>query len=177
MKGKVTSLLLFLCLVAPLVVTFTFLHYQKIQTRKKVEREIRSSGEHDGLVLLKFTEKESQTLLRWEHSREFEYADQMYDVVKTETHGDTTYYWCWWDEAETKLNQQLEELLVSTQSKQPVQPSQQDKLIDFFKSLYCIPPPIFGAGTFQKGQVSFTYEHHYSSFVHPPPVPPPKAFV
>lgn len=177
MQGKVASIFLFLCLVAPVAVTFTCLHYQKAQVRRKVAREITSSGDHEGLVLLKFTEKESQSLLRWEHAREFEFDGNMYDIAKTEAHGDTTYYWCWWDEAETKLNQQLEELLVTTQSKQPVQPSQQDKLVDFFKTLYCTPPPILGARTFHKGRISFTYEHFYSSIAHPPPVPPPKAFV
>jgi hypothetical protein len=177
LKGKVASIFLFLCLVAPVAVTFTFLHYQKAQVRRKVAREITSSTNHEGLVLLKFTEKESQTLLRWEHSREFEFDGNMYDIAKTEAHGDTTYYWCWWDEAETQLNQQLEELLVTTQSKQPTQPSQQDKLVDFFKTLYCIPPPSWGERTFSSVRTPYRYERSFSSIAHSPPVPPPKVLV
>ncbi|MGH1433377.1 MAG: hypothetical protein ACRBG0_02855 [Lewinella sp.] len=177
MKGKAASIFLFFCLVAPIVLTFGYLHYQKEQTRRKVEREIINSGDENGLVLLKFTEKESQTLLRWEHSREFEFDGQMYDIVKTEEKGDTTYYWCWWDEAETKLNQQLEELLVSSRNQQPSQHSQQEKLIDFFKSLYCIYPLTWGARTFQSVRIPYSYECRYRSITHPPPVPPPKALV
>ena len=135
------------------------------------------SDDHDGLVLLKFTKKDEQKLLRWEHSREFEFADQMYDIVKTEAHGDTTYYWCWWDEAETKLNQQLEELLVSKQSKQPIQSSQQEKLIDFFKSLYCADRHSWNVRSFESLQITPPYEHHYRSIAHPPPVPPPEVSV
>jgi hypothetical protein len=175
LKGKVTSLLLFLCLVAPLAVTFTFLHYQKVQIRRKVAREIISSEDHDGLVLLKFTEKEAQTLLRWEHSREFEFADQMYDIVKTEARGDTTYYWCWLDEAETKLNQQLNKLLVGAQDQGPINTTDQEKLANFFKSLYFAISDTWSVSTFQSALIPPPYGHHYSSMTHPPPVPPPKA--
>ena len=164
-----------MCLVAPLALTFTLLHYQKLQTRRKVERDIFPDKDHDGLVLLKFTKKDEQKLLRWEHSREFEYADQMYDVVKTEAHGDTSYYWCWWDKAETKLNQQLEELLVSKQSKHPIQSSPQEKLIDFFKSLYCSNLQVQRLRSFVSVRTLPPYGHHDSSIAHPPPVPPPKA--
>lgn len=177
MKGKVISLLLFLCLVAPIAVTFTFLHYQKVQIRRKVAREITNSEDHDGLVLLKFTEKEAQTLLRWEHSREFEFADQMYDIVKTETHGDTTYYWCWWDEAETKLNQQLNKLLVGAQDQGPPNTTDQEKLANFFKSLYCANAQAWSVRTFLAVQTPPPYGHHYSSMTYPPPVPPPKVWV
>ena len=43
----------------------------------------------------------------WEHSKEFEFKGEMYDVVFTEYIEDKVIYYCWWDNKETKLNKQL----------------------------------------------------------------------
>lgn len=43
---------------------------------------------------------------------EFEFNNQMYDIVDKVISKDSVQYWCWWDFKETKLNKQLDELLV-----------------------------------------------------------------
>ncbi len=75
------------------------------------------------------------TLLDWEHSKEFELKGEMYDVVYTQTNGDTTRYWCWADHKESSLNKELTQLLDKAMSNR----SKKDKkrpLLSFFKSLY-----------------------------------------
>ena len=59
------------------------------------------------LVLLAFSMQDAARQLRWEHGREFEYQGQMCDVVHTVQKGDTIYYRCWPDLAETNLNRRL----------------------------------------------------------------------
>lgn len=89
------------------------------------------------LVLLAFTETDSKRCLRWEHSREFEYNGQMYDVAESWKEGDTLFYRCWWDHAETKLNRGLADILGRLLRSDPARQERQQKLDNFSKSLFC----------------------------------------
>ena len=101
MKGKLTGIFLLLCLVVPIATTFTFLHFHKKQIRREVKRKIIAGIDKNELILLRLSEIESQTKLNWKHSKEFEFNQQMYDIVETEVKGDTIYYWCMRDTKET----------------------------------------------------------------------------
>lgn len=132
--------------------------------------------EKDELVLFKFTETEKQNDLRWEHSKEFEYKGEMYDIVETQFHGDTTYYWCWWDYEETKLNKQLDGLLAFAYKKDTRTNSKNQKFVQsFYKSLF-----------FSKSKIPLTFNEEnlalictfsgdfFKSHLQAPPVPPPE---
>ena len=97
------------------------------------------------LVLLKFTKEQSKTELDWEHSKEFEYAGEMYDVVEETIKGDSIYYYCWWDHEETKLNKQLSDLVTKAMGQNQQNKENQNRLQNFLKTLYhfdanCNPP-------------------------------------
>ncbi|MCB0731910.1 MAG: hypothetical protein KDC88_12835 [Ignavibacteriae bacterium] len=65
------------------------------------------------LVLLKFSKSETNTILSWEHSKEFEFNEIMYDVIKSKEVGDSVLYWCWQDNDETYLNKRFKENLAN----------------------------------------------------------------
>lgn len=174
MKRKVAGISLFFCLVAPLMATFTYLHYQKSLVRKEVLFRMIASMGKDELVFLKITEKESQTELRWEHPKEFEYKGQMYDIVEKKIIGDTVYYWCWWDHEETKLNKQLDKLVAYALKNDPNRRENQKRLVHFFKSLYWEQFPDWHAFPSQSEQMITTYGFYYLTISYPPPVPPPE---
>ena len=88
------------------------------------------------LVLLKLTKQAAETELHWEHSREFEYQGQMYDVVEQFAVNDIIYYRCWWDHAETALNKKLERLVASALEQDPQHRETERQLVYFFKTLY-----------------------------------------
>lgn len=113
------------------------MQYQKKEVKSEVKWKMIAGIDREELILLKFTEKEKDSLLNWKHSKEFEYQDNMFDVVETETVGDTTYYWVWWDHKETELNKQLDELIVQVLGNNPQKQEKQDQLIEFYKKLYC----------------------------------------
>ena len=69
--------------------------------------------EQKELVYFEFSTQEIKTKLRWEHSKEFEYQNQMYDVVEKKIVNGKTQLWCWLDSEETILNQKLQKLLTS----------------------------------------------------------------
>lgn len=90
----------------------------------------------ENLFLLTFTKKEAREKLRWEESREFEYNDQMYDVVFTETKGDSVFYHCFWDKEETVLNIQIKKLVAQALGQHPQNKESQKRLITFLQTLY-----------------------------------------
>ena len=128
----------------------------------------------DELVLLKFTEKESQTKLRWEHSKEFEYQGQMYDIVEKEIKGDTTYYWCWWDHEETKLNRRLDEFVDKVLENNPQNRDRQEELAEFYKKLYYNRCPDLFVLSKQIKTGFHTFSENCLSIYYSPLVPPPR---
>jgi hypothetical protein len=155
--------------------TFIFLKHQKKQIKKEIKRKIISEVDKSELVLLKFTEEEKNSQLTWEHSKEFEYKGEMYDIIETYKVGDTAYYWCWWDHEETKLNKQLNHLVSLAMGSNPKNQDNQQRLMNFFKSLY------FSASTINESIVFIEIDnkcHLGDKFYHSvslsPPPPPPK---
>lgn len=163
------------CLAFPISGTYLALQYQKFQVRKEVKEHVVAHTDKEELVLLKFTPAQAQADLQWEHSKEFEYQGQMYDVVETSVRNDTIYYWCWWDHEETKLNRQLTTLLADVLEQDEQKKKHQTHLISFYHSLYCSEIPHWQASLFfaKKLAMSF-YFQSYSPFYHTPPLPPPR---
>ena len=129
------------------------------------------------LVLMKFTQSESQTKLRWEHAKEFEFDGQMYDIIETEIKGDSIFYRCWWDHAETMLNKQLKNLVADALEKDPKNNESQKRLLHFYKSLYLANIPVNQvlAFVFPQKQKICLYTFFLPSCCFPPPTPPPEA--
>ena len=101
---KFFSILIILSIISPIWLTNTYLFIRKSHIKKQVKKMIIPKIELNDLVLLKFTFEETQSLLKWEHSKEFEFNGIMYDLVKTESKNDSIFYWCWEDREETELN-------------------------------------------------------------------------
>jgi hypothetical protein len=160
------------CLVAPVSITFTFLHYQKNEVRKTVNELIVSGINQAELVLLKFTKEDSASLLRWEHAMEFEFDGKMYDIVKTQNNGDTTSYWCRFDENETKINQQLNDLQLYALGNNTSH-ARNKKIITFLKSLFFSEYQIWRIITFEKEPIAY-FQNSFIMFDYPTTAPPPE---
>jgi hypothetical protein len=176
---KNIAILLFVCLVVPFLGTYTWLQYKKHETKEMVKRQILTQVDKKELVTIKLTHAEAKTELRWEHDSEFEYKGQMYDIVETQTNGDSISYICWWDHAETALNVQLHEIVEKTFGNDPQNNQKQDELKDFYKSLYFAPYPTphFSLPIIYcqyKKQSCFYLEPIYLSLYHTPLSPPPE---
>ena len=175
LKSKAFGILLMLCFLAPLASTFVIHQIQKKQIKKALKQKIIAGLNKKELLLFKFTEKEKQTQLEWEHSKEFEYKGEMYDVIETKIIGNTTYYWVWWDCEETKLNRKLNELVTLALGNNPQNQENQKRLNHFLKSLYF---------TENAGKESLVFialnnknnpeQEFYHLVAHPPLLPPPK---
>lgn len=167
--------MLILFFIAPLATTYVFLNFQKLQVKKEVKREILAGMDKNELVLLKFTKDEIKNQLNWKHSKEFEYKGEMYDVIKTETLGDTTYYWLWCDNKETFLNKQLDQLVAIALGNNPKNQENQKRLHKFLKSLFFSDDKNNITTYFNERKNNFRFiSEFYPSFSISPPFPPPK---
>ncbi len=176
---KNTAIFLFLCLFVPFLGTYTWLQFKKHQVKETVKRQILVHADKNELVTLTFKASETTTLLHWEHDSEFEYKGQMYDVVEAQTKGDSIAYICWWDHAETALNQQLEHIVDITFGTDPQNHAQQEHLKDFYKSLYFAPEQTYYFTryflSFYNLKSTIVYRNSiYLPFFFPPLSPPPE---
>lgn len=126
------------------------------------------------LVLLKFSKSEIASKLKWKHSKEFEFNSQMYDIVDKVISKDSIQYWCWWDYKETKLNKQLDELLVGVFQHDSKSKEKQDLLFKFYKSVYF--QPVFSWSPLKQNditKISYGYNNRYQGLFVFSEVPPP----
>lgn len=165
-------MLITLCI--PFWGTSALLHYQKKQVKKAVKWRMIEGIPQEKLVCLTLTENEKNTQLTWKHAKEFEYKQQMYDIVSTQIINDTTYYWCWWDHEETALNQQLKSLVQNIwKNKKQTNPTE-DHFLSYLKSLYFKYHSEHKELFTQIAQVKFTYIKAHKNHIHELNTPPPK---
>ncbi len=175
MNRKFAGILLILCFLVPAATTFIYLEYQKEMVKEEVIARMLMGMDKDLLVLLKFTKKEAESKLDWEHSKEFEYRGQMYDVVEFETKGDTTFYWCWEDKKETHLEATLENLIAQTLGNNPQNQENGKKVYSFFKSLYFAGTNEIAVTPFREMKTNNHFAPDaFQAQKQSPPAPPPK---
>lgn len=163
-----------LCLMAPLVLTYAVLKLRQYEVKENVEASILAGIDKAELVLHKFLKSEVDSLVEWEHDREFEYKGQMYDVVNIEDHGDSIYYYTWWDKAETRIKNQLRQLVAEALTLDPRNQEDQSRLADFLKSLYADSYSVTQTQKYQLLQKWFAYPANpYTCLTQAPPDPPP----
>lgn len=131
---KLFPIFLLLCLAAPFALTYSYLKVEKHQLKRSIKHQIIDGINKSELVLLRFSKKEIKEKLEWEHSKEFEYEGEMYDVVEKVETTDSVSYWCWWDYEETRLNKQLAGILIATWHQNKTQQNHNDLLIQFTKN-------------------------------------------
>ena len=140
--------------------------------KREVKWLILNSLKKDDLVKLKFSKTEKENL-KWEHSREFEFNGNMYDIVQSEVTPDSFTYFCYLDHAETKLNDRIDDAIKHIAGKHPQQNSTKDELSDFLKSLYCNEIEILDSSNkkvFHKSQFQYsTFELKCNSLQSSPP--------
>lgn len=161
-------------MIAPGAATVMWMRHRRATIRREVKHQLIAGLENDQLEVLKFAINETSSLLKWKHSREFEYNHHMYDIVETKVEGDTIYYWCWWDYEETILNKKLNHLLANAFNHDPQRKEKQSSLLHFFKSFFL--PQINTTGKEQTKPLVFSvdYEFVVKSIDIFPPSPPPR---
>jgi hypothetical protein len=160
------------------MMTYLYLSNQKKQLKREVKWEIIEGIDKSELVFIKLTKAEAKEKLEWEHSKEFEFQGEMYDVVEFEETADSVKYWCWWDDEETALNENLAQVLNNLLGNDPDKKEKEEKLITFYQSLFS--EKIFQWHTIQFASIlNQLSNYQFSSKTHIDKVstPPPKLII
>lgn len=160
------------------MVTYLWLKHQKKQVKHEVKWKIIEGKDKSELVLIQLTKVEAAEKLEWEHSKEFEFEGEMYDVVEFEETADSIKYWCWWDYEETKLNKNLAEVVNNLLGNHPEKQEKEQKLISFYQSLFL--EKVFQWEFLSCTTVSNPIIHYkfiHTDFINSIPSPPPQLAV
>jgi hypothetical protein len=172
---KLFGILLLICLVTPFFVTLSGIQLQKNKCRKAVKKQVMQGVSHEALTLLKFKKEDASKKLIWKHSSEFAYEGQMFDVVRTESHGEEVWYWCLWDHHETKLERELNKLVAHAAGRQGPNKENQKRLQHFVLTLFYAQKAGWELlSHYQNEVIQVERRLVFSSLDLPPPVPPPR---
>lgn len=162
-----------LALVLPFWAYFSMLKFEIHQVKEKVEKEIMAQMEKDDLQMLAFTKEEAEQDLYWEHSKEFEYRGEMYDIVDKKITEDSVYYWCWWDKEETVLVQKLYSLMRNRLSHDSKHQNKKSQLYQILDSIFLEKKQWNHTPEYVTITHCFYYQKEYFKFQDPPIIPPP----
>jgi hypothetical protein len=109
--------------------------------KREIKHEMMRGLPKERLTLI-ISHPNNEHLLDWEHSREFEYQKQMYDVVYQEIKGDSIFYWCWADHKESALNRELSTLFHQSMSQTDDTESKEGILLSLFKPFFLSKQPL-----------------------------------
>lgn len=118
---KIFAIGFLLVLLLPAIATYYVYQYREAKWEQEVKEHIAQGIDLSQLRVFTFSEEDSKTELNWEHSKEFEYKGEMYDIVRSETKGDSITYFCFWDKTEKGLKKQYRHLFSTALFTVPVQ--------------------------------------------------------
>ena len=172
---KYISILLIFTTIAPIWLFISLIRYEKYIVRKEIKKAIVAGIDKNELVFLRFSKEEVETELKWEHSKEFEYLDEMYDVVESQIRGDSIYYWCWWDYKETKLNKQLDQLVKYATSSDRQSKERTEKLQNLVTLFYFDKTfTLYDFNINESKNIFSRYSINYTTRSISPDTPPPR---
>lgn len=123
-------------LTVPFISVFSWLQIEKSALKREIKHQIMDLTSDEELISLTFHKNDTLKLLDWEHSGEFEYQGEMYDVVRREYQDDKVTYHLWWDHEETELNRQLTDLTASLFDQSPAKEKSSKQLSFFLDQLF-----------------------------------------
>lgn len=135
MNKKIFAYILIFSIYISSVLQIASLHFQISHLQQK---PIKSRFSEDEKLLLKFPLSQVDKLIKWEDAHEFEFNKKMYDVYFRKTKDDTLYLYCYLDDDETQLRNNLEIAYSDLFSGNATFNKKFSKYLEFAKSLF--PP-------------------------------------
>lgn len=156
---KLFSASLIILLFVPIFGTYNWIKLETHLVKKSVKRKLIQGVDKSELTKLTFSPDQLATQVKWKHSKEFEYNGEMYDIVYTELEGEQTTYYCWWDEAESELNDSintLTQLVLDSNAKHKTQKRQLQNIIN----------TLYHSNSLTEGLIVFTKESKPEFYYH-----------
>jgi hypothetical protein len=84
---------------------------EQYQIKEEIKEKIINNLPENELTLVKISSADSKKVTWMEDGKEFRFKGNMFDVVRSKTWDDTTYYYCFDDKNESKLFVNLDKLV------------------------------------------------------------------
>lgn len=176
LKVKIaSSIVCFFLLMFQSTGYYLYFRIQQQHIRHEIKQQIKAGVPEDEIVLLKLsrTIQDNWDEFQWIHDHEFRYQGKMYDIVRQEDHGETTWFYCIRDEKETLLFARLDEQVKNEMQNMPGNDRQRERLMQWYNTLFfsetntltCLDPWYMDCST--------PFYFHYTEWESPPDTPPP----
>jgi len=111
-----------------------YLNFEIAQYRIKeeIKEKIINNLPEKELTLVKISSSDNNKITWMEDGKEFRYDGNMFDVVRIRTKSDTTYYYCFSDEKESKLFVNLDKLVKEQTDNSQSRTNQKKQDITYF---------------------------------------------
>ncbi len=174
---KLNGIILIICLFGPFAGYYLYLQLEKQELRAAVKKQITAGIDDAHLVKFEVFPEELKTRFKWKHADEFEYKGLLYDIVRKKILHGKIILWCWQDDDESRLNDEIEKLIARSLDHHQQDKENQQQLQKLFKLVYLHNAYI--AINFNTiFQPPFRHrepeQNEYSVYLRPP-VPPPQA--
>ncbi len=135
-KRYILASILLVSLVIPFCIIFLWFQGQLFFASEQARAFINRDHEKKEWVWLKFSVKEAEETLQWEHSKEFEFKGEMYDVIESFFAGDSVTYCVYHDKRESQIKKKLKSFVTEFIRHGHTSDKQKQHTTHFFKSLY-----------------------------------------
>jgi hypothetical protein len=169
------SILFLLLLIFQSTGYYMYMKIQQQHIRYEIKQQIKAGVPEGELVLLKIcrSTQENRDEFQYIHSHEFRYLGKMYDIIRQESHGETTLFYCICDEKETLLFARLDEQVKNEMKNLPGSGKQRERLLQWHSTLFFAEDNITGIITPSFNDRSTPYSFHLKDWKQPPETPPP----
>lgn len=136
---RVFSVVFIALLLLQSVISLVVYDVKLKQVKRSVKWAYLNERTNEELTLVKVAkifEQRGNTYFRRVHSKEFQFLGEMYDVVRQQEKGDTTYYYCFHDREETFLAKTIQQQLFNLLAGDTEKSKQQKKVWDFYQIKY-----------------------------------------
>ncbi len=165
------------CLVLPVLCSILVLQWQREQIYQKIQSERIAWASPEEMVCLKFSSTDKPDISRKRSSQVIEYQDERYHIVRTETLGDTIYYWCLSEISAIDLAGSFEKMLTRELERSAQRQKQKALLFSYFQTLYfeVVAIDLREAFAYLDGDGLHYKVLPYLDPIFTPPAPPPKS--
>lgn len=135
MSARSNSVILIVFLIIPMVVSSLLMLHSRFEW--ETSNAERSDLRKEDLIHMAIPKRDAYTKLKWNNHEQFEYQDQLFDVILHETRGDTFHYWVFEDDTEMEYNARIQDLLDSVRGHSPYKKRSKHRTGGKHFSLYC----------------------------------------
>jgi len=176
---KLISLVMLMLIVSHGVFQLFVLKIFQAKYREEIFEVIEDGVPENELTLFTFSKNDFEkgtARVHWIEADEFRFDEEMYDVVKNETKGDSVYLYCLHDENESKLYTIIDEYFQQMLEDDPDKINELTSLNSSLSQFYSKPlDQEHNAGLFEKGKYFADVDSNLLEGEHFFVIPPPRS--